>query len=70
METLRDLGYEGKKAATGNIGKLAVGTLADGQGVVVAKTASTEGYTLYHNYYDALTIFDEIVHKAGLTIIY
>ena len=69
MATARELGFEAKRAATGAIGTISVGITSDGAGIVVAKTTNGEGYTLYHNYYDALVAFDEIVCRAGLVLL-
>ena len=65
--TLKEAGFQSTKAAIGSGMRLALGTLSDGQGAVVAKTPKGEGYTLYDNVYDALTAFDTIVAQAGLT---
>jgi len=69
MTTLRDAGFKSIKAANGAMGNIALGTLNTGEIVIVAKTANSEGYTIYNTYPEALLAFDTILVNAGLQII-
>ena len=46
--------------------ELAVGTLANGEVVLVAKTPKGEGYTKYATAHEALTAYTYIVKNANL----
>ena len=66
MVTLKDAGFKGTMVAVGNGAKLALGTLASGEVVIVASTPNGEGYTAYDSTHDAIEAFNAIVSRAGL----
>ena len=64
--TLKEAGFRGTEVAVGGGKELAIGLLADGTPIMVAKTPLGEGYTPYPTLIAAGRAFDEIVEKTGL----